>query len=559
MYNLKRLNNFLSAFKDIKNLTSWGIINLKKQDNLASGVSNVIKAGTSSAILTTPIRVNKVQQVQNKEAAKEIPKEITLENKIIVSSSISGDNIKQVSSARKLLEESNIDSDLIATDLFYNDKGDHVQPLANNNLRLFYLELIENKSIDSNQKQKIILNLLAQVILAVELLHKHKLAHRDIKFENFLCTLDPQTGAVKVQITDFDSLIKLKDNGTPVEKPLENFFTDIYAPPDLLNAYRVYKKNPELVQNYDFRKGDLFAIGQIFQEIVFEKRFDAKDNDLLENLGIQLKLGKINLSELKDKFKDLSPISPEKQFFESIEKSANEREKYYDTFYFKNTPKISDPFLILPADLKILYQQVEILHDNLDSINNRIYHNENVPHVEYLSISHQLEELNQQIQNYSKKQIQHPGLGAAIRDLTEGLDEIRLQVQKHPVIMLEKLKNEKKESSEEYKLANKVYNTVADYLEKTRLIKSSWTFLPAKEFHNKKGRADAETLLNNVLSSKNVVEMQKHIDDFINDKSHANKSFSFKTILSDRLNEKLPEDQKELERVPLIKSRRRAA
>lgn len=500
-YDAKNLLATLAAFRNPETLKTWGIIKEGKQLN--KGAFNLITQGTGSST------------VLNQEN-KLIP------NEIIIASSTGLDDDKRscdIKSSLQLLQAEEISSPFITINLFYNNQI-RIQEKATKDL----LHLIRDAKLTEQQTKEIV----TQIILAVELLHKKHIVHRDIKPENFLCTVYPN-GKIRVQIADLDGIRKVTPQGY-LESP-KPFGERMYIPTDLQQHYDVFVHSHDprkqqyarrRLQEYDFRKADRFAIGVICQRMGLMDLADILQNE------------KNDIKQAKDSSFFGENEDTRKAFFESIEQQAKAEEKYYDSYYFKTTPAMNDSFMLLPDYLKEIYQQIENIVINMNSIENRL--DSTVSFEEYDSFKKQLEYTIAAFNTTIATKAMPVDLATLLKTATVCLTQMRSQVENQidnlPNIVAIKKRNQ---------IAACVANSYNQYLKQLELNKHQWTFFRNSESDNQEEKKTARQFMRKINSCNELDGMMEELNRFVSNSQHRSGRDSFKRILQDSLHRQFPQ------------------
>lgn len=167
------------------------------------------------------------------------------------------------------------------SDFSQNEMVFGTYPLMSGGNLDFYIK--KNQIISKNK----LFSIAQQLILGLNILHKAKLAHRDIKPQNIL--FEDKTYS-KVKYIDFGEMFL--GDGDPHSERLCG--TAYYQPPELFDNYKGYQYNLELAQ-----KHDVYSLGLILYQLTF-----GHLPNHITSAPFMFRIGKAHI----DFYKSLDPI-----------------------------------------------------------------------------------------------------------------------------------------------------------------------------------------------------------------------------------------------------------
>jgi serine/threonine protein kinase len=244
-----------------------------------------------------------------------------------------------------------LDLTFIHTYFAYGKKG-KISKLATGDI-VDYIEMNFYKKADIREW-------IAQIILAIDELHKHNLVHRDIKLENILIFLN-KDGSPHLKLADHDDIAFADDTN------LYYTGTPYYFPKEMCNQWEKFSDYNKDINREHYKKAnkkaiDCFALGAAINCIINYYHYIPNDKELYQSI-----------MTLVDALTDDDPtkrwtILQAKQhilfgkteeeinnYFDSIKKKFALKETFIDGYYLSPgnlIPEENDAFMILPKYLK---------------------------------------------------------------------------------------------------------------------------------------------------------------------------------------------------------------
>lgn len=261
--------------------------------------------------------------------------------KKIEAASVSEESVR----AQKLLAAKHIGSPFLKLD-----------PIsAGESLSAFIKKKIDSEETFSLQQLKIII---AELILALEVLHKNNIAYRDLSPDHFLISIVNKVPVL--QLAYFDFIEEVDDKDTAVRDDIDLVVNPLFSDPSLIALLDRDPSQPaEIDYRKDLKKIDCFALGKIL-EIVFEPLLEP----LLEPLSEPL------LADHADEYKHCIDLVPSLTSSQLNQRAAIEQAK--ESVLFGETKEQRETFFAavqLDAELAVF---PSLLGDALWKIYERI-------------------------------------------------------------------------------------------------------------------------------------------------------------------------------------------
>ena len=211
-----------------------------------------------------------------------------------------------------------------------------------------YEEFKERKIVFSENEMR---KFFAQILSAIEYLHKNYIVHHDIKIENILFVKDGDA-----KLVDFGFSEKVNEDGLLYDDRR----TPAYAPPE------IYTGDP-----YNGFLADIWSLGVSFYWMILGKHplsldkitYESEVTEKFENEEIEIPEDAKITEELKDLLLKMLAKDPDERL--TLDKIKNHPWLRMNSFDFTKSPGISISKEILPVDLEIV---TEMGNKNLQNI-----------------------------------------------------------------------------------------------------------------------------------------------------------------------------------------------
>ncbi len=208
--------------------------------------------------------------------------------------------------------------------------------------------------------------IIGQLLTAVDILHRYKLAHRDIKIENILVYIDSNKN-INIKLADLDTLENAEELATMPAGTIETL------PAKVLMKIKHDGKEYTVVNAEEFFNTnkielDRYATGCAIADVA--RRLSKKDPELEKMIkGLKSDDSKKSMSvqqAMDSSFFGLT-ATDRSAYFKAINSVVSEQ-YYLDGYYLRQFHTEGDVFYIMPSQVKQLYCQVEQVAEQLQHV-----------------------------------------------------------------------------------------------------------------------------------------------------------------------------------------------
>lgn len=267
----------------------------------------------------------------------------------------------------QLLRDNNVVSPFIMYPLYQSKTGLKVFEAADTDLFDFVFDEDKKAFKNSFLTAEQIQCLIGQIVLAVDVLHSHGLAHRDLKTKNIL-VFKLGHGKYQLKITDFDFLVKVNEAGRPIDKNIPIIGSKNYLPPEFFQAIEAKEDGLSREVRYgnlNLQAFDCYALWMIFDSLwavcrgKYTHPLAAKLYDLLAQLKHKNPKKRASIQAIKNHAFFGRDAAEREQFFQKLKHEYDL--SYINGFCHASGPEADDKTSLLPESITQIYFEVQKL------------------------------------------------------------------------------------------------------------------------------------------------------------------------------------------------------
>ena len=292
------------------------------------------------------------------------------------------ETLAEQQAANALLAEKNVRSPFLDTSLAQVN-GARIAMRAKSDL---WSCIVDEKKPAFNNNENFspveVKEIIGQLVLALEALHKNGIVHRDLKPHNILFFEDISVSPrkIKIKITDFDSIHRaqiseekkkiplgsLVDKKGESEKNISLVAARSYASPEIIEQFHNDQPSAEILyRDLNFFQADIFALGKTIDQIATGTNLAALKQHF-KNLLATNPAQRPTIAEIKENTYFGDTPENRQAFFDDLHKNHQE-EMYSGDFLIGPYSNLEEVFNLLPAHIKKAYSAFQHLTDQYSS------------------------------------------------------------------------------------------------------------------------------------------------------------------------------------------------